>query len=59
MRRHYEQELADTGTTDHDGTILEATDAARRRPDLLPWRHVIVNEYQGVKPGAGRLRPRP
>ena len=29
-------ELADTGTTDHDGTILEATDAARGRLDLLP-----------------------
>ncbi len=38
VRRRYEQELADTGTTDHDGTILQATDAARRRPDLLPWR---------------------
>ena len=35
VRRRYEQELADTGATDHDGTILEATDAARRRPDLL------------------------
>ncbi len=44
------QELADTGTTDHDGTILEAIDAARRRPDLLPWRHVIVDEYQDVNP---------
>ena len=43
VRRRYEQELADTGTTDHDGTILEATDAARRWPDLLPWRHVIVD----------------
>ena len=50
VRRRYEQELADTGTTDHDGTILEATDAARRRPDLLPWRHVIVDEYQDVNP---------
>ena len=50
MRRRYEQELADTGATDHDGTILEATDAARRRPDLLPWRHVIVDEYQDVNP---------
>ena len=50
MRRHYEQELADTSTTDHDGTILEATDPARRRPDLLPWRHVIVDEYQDVNP---------
>ena len=50
VRRRYEQELADTGTTDHDGTILEATDAARRRPDLLPWRHVIVDEYQDVSP---------
>ena len=38
------------GTTDHDGTILEATDAARRRPDLLPGRHVIVDEYQDVNP---------
>ena len=38
------------GTTDHDGTILGATDAARRRPDLLPWRHVIVDEYQDVNP---------
>ena len=45
-----EQELADTGTTDHDGTIIEATDATRRRPDLLPWRHVIVDEYQDVNP---------
>ena len=26
------------------------TDAARRRPDLLPWRHVIVDEYQDVNP---------
>ena len=50
VRRRYEQELADTGTTDHDGTILEAIDAARRRPDLLPWRHVIVDEYQDVNP---------
>ena len=50
VRRRYEQELADTGATDHDGTILEATDAARRRPDLLPWRHVIVDEYQDVNP---------
>ena len=50
VRRHYEQELADTSTTDHDGTILEATAAARRRPDLLPWRHVIVDEYQDVNP---------
>ena len=50
VRRRYEQELADTGTTDHDGTILEATDAARWRPDLLPWRHVIVDEYQDVNP---------
>ena len=39
VRRRYEQELADTGTTDHDGTIFEATVAARRRPDLLPWCH--------------------
>ena len=46
VRRRYEQELADTGTTDHDGTILEATDAARRRSDLLPWHHVIVDEYR-------------
>ena len=30
--------------------FLEATDAARRRPDLLPWRHVIVDEYQDVNP---------
>ena len=30
--------------------IFEATDAARRRPDLLPWRHVIVDEYQDVNP---------
>ena len=59
VRRRYEQELADTDTTDHDGTILEATDAARRRPDLLPWRHVIVDEYQDVNPAAGRFRPRP
>ena len=50
VRRRYERELADTGTTDHDGTIFEATDAARRRPDLLPWRHVIVDEYQDVNP---------
>ena len=50
VRRRYEQQLADTGTTDHDGTILEAIDAARRRPDLLPWRHVIVDEYQDVNP---------
>ena len=50
VRRRYEQELADTGTTDHDGTILKATNAARRRPDLLPWRHVIVDEYQDVNP---------
>ena len=50
VRRRHEQELADTGSTDHDGTILEATDAARRRPDLLPWRHVIVDEYQDVNP---------
>ncbi len=50
VRRRYEQELTDTRTTDHDGTILEATDAARRRPDLLPWRHVIVDEYQDVNP---------
>jgi DNA helicase-4 len=50
VRRRYEQELADTGATDHDGTILEATAAARRRPDLLPWRHVIVDEYQDVNP---------
>ena len=50
MRRRYERELADTRTTDHDGTILEATDAARRRPDLLPWHHVIVDEYQDVNP---------
>ena len=50
VRRRYEQELADTGTTDHDSTILDATDAARRRPDLLPWRHVIVDEYQEVNP---------
>ena len=50
VRRRYEQELTDTGTTDHDGTILEATGAARRRPDLLPWRHVIVDEYQDVNP---------
>ena len=50
VRRRYEQELADTGTTDHDGTILEATAAARQRPDLLPWRHVIVDEYQDVNP---------
>ena len=50
VRRRYEQQLADTRTTDHDGTILEATDAARRRPDLLPWRHVVVDEYQDVNP---------
>ena len=50
VQRRYEQELADTGTTDHDGTIIEATDAARRRPDLLPWRQVIVDEYQDVNP---------
>ena len=50
VRRRYERELADTGTTDHDGTILEAADAARQRPDLLPWRHVIVDEYQDVNP---------
>ena len=50
VRRHYEQELADTGTTDHDGTILDATAAARRRPERLPWRHVIVDEYQDVNP---------
>ena len=50
VRRRYEHELADTGATDHDGTILKATDAARRRPDLLPWRHVIVDEYQDVNP---------
>ena len=28
----------------------KATDAARRRPDLLPWRHVIVDEYKDVNP---------
>ena len=50
VRRHYEREFVDTGATDHDGTILEATDAARRRPDLLPWRHVILDEYQDVNP---------
>ena len=39
----YKQELADTGAPDHDGTILEASDAVRRGLNLLPWRHVIVD----------------
>ena len=46
----YETELKRTGTDDHDGTILRAIEAARSRPDLIPWDHVIVDEYQDVNP---------
>ena len=49
MRRH-EDELEKTNTLDDDGVILAATEAATRRPDQLPWRHVIVDEYQDVNP---------
>ena len=46
----YETHLQETGTTDHDGTILEATAAARERPEALPWRHLLIDEYQDVNP---------
>ena len=50
VMRRYEDELKKTNTLDDDGVILAATEAARRRPDRLPWRHVIVDEYQDVNP---------
>ena len=50
VMRRYEDELEKTNTLDDDGVILAATEAARRRPDRLPWRHVIVDEYQDVNP---------
>ena len=46
----YERELRETGTEDHDGTILAGTEVARERPDLIPWEQVIVDEYQDVNP---------
>ena len=48
--KRYEAHLRDTGTTDHEGTILEGLEAARTHPGLLPWKHVIVDEYQDVNP---------
>lgn len=50
VMHRYENELKKTNTFDDDGVILAATEAARRRPDRLPWQHVIVDEYQDVNP---------
>ena len=48
--KRYDEYLAKTGTEDHDTTILKALDAARRHPERLPWRHILVDEYQDVNP---------
>ena len=46
----YETHLKDTGTTDHDGTILEGMAAARAEPESLPWKHLLIDEYQDINP---------
>ena len=46
--RRYEAHLRSTGTTDHDGTILDATECALRGAGSLPWKHVMTDEYQDV-----------
>ena len=50
VMHRYENELKKSGTLDDDGVILSAAEAAARRPDRLPWRHIIVDEYQDVNP---------
>ena len=50
MLARYETHLKETGKTDHDGTILEALAAARANPDMLPWKHLLIDEYQDINP---------
>ena len=46
----YETHLRETGTTDHDGTILAGLAAAESHPGALPWKHLLIDEYQDINP---------
>ena len=46
----YVAELETTETTDHEGTILDALRLTEHRGRELPWRRLLVDEYQDVNP---------
>ena len=55
----YVRHLVETGTTDHEGTILKAWRYLCDGAVTPPWKAILVDEYQDVKPGPGRLPARP
>ena len=48
--KRYERHLAETKTTDHEGTILKAWKYIRDGKVQPPWKIVLVDEYQDVNP---------
>ena len=48
--RSYEEHLEESGTVDHEGTILKGWQYARQRAVKLPWTVILVDEYQDVNP---------
>lgn len=55
VRERYERELERTGTQDHEGTILQALELVNRRGRELPWRRLLVDEWQDVNPAQSAL----
>ena len=46
----YVRHLVETGTTDHEGTILKAWRYLRDGAVTPPWKAILVDEYQDVNP---------
>ena len=59
----YEKHLEESGTVDHEGTILKAWKYLREGTVAPPWKVILVDEYQDVNPAQAAflhalLRPR-
>ena len=46
----YVRHLVETGTVDHEGTILKAWRYLRHGAVTPPWKAILVDEYQDVNP---------
>ena len=51
----YVRHLVETGTTDHEGTILKAWRYLREGTVTPPWEAILVDEYQDVNPAQAAL----
>ncbi|ART81945.1 DNA helicase IV [Oceanisphaera profunda] len=48
LLHRYQQELADQGQIDFDDMIEQATDLVRQGRFAVPWRYILVDEFQDI-----------